>query len=209
MKRAHFGLIWMRGEIFITSVIMWLCCGQFLLSTNHSWPLDSTTNRILSSVSDCKSHIPYPHGQFGIQVPNNYFNYCKLIMHLQQYFNHYSTPMNNINGKFGIITVVCCLCYIHPSSWRFKLKNTLIFEDINFIYFGNSSMNFINFGQWGLVFITYFGTSQNDLYSAELAMQIRYCHSKFLNRSWIAKVMRGQSGDFDFFDRSLRFFQSC
>ena len=35
-------------------------------------------------------------------------------------------------------------------------------------------MNFINFGQWGLVFITYFGTSQNDLFFAELAMQLRY-----------------------------------
>ena len=51
----------------------------------------------------------YLHGQFGIQVPNNYFNCCKLIMHLQQYFNYYLTPMN---GQFGIITVVYCLCYI-------------------------------------------------------------------------------------------------
>ena len=33
-------------------------------------------------------------------------------------------------------------------------------------------MNFINFGQWDLVFITYFGTSQNDLFFAELAMQL-------------------------------------
>ena len=46
----------------------------------------------------------------------------------------------------------------------------MIFVDINFIYFGNSSMNFINFGQWGLVFYTYFGTSQNYLFSAELAI---------------------------------------
>ena len=46
----------------------------------------------------------------------------------------------------------------------------MIFVDVNFIYFGNSSMNFINFGHWGLVFITYFGTSQNDFFSAELAM---------------------------------------
>ena len=60
--------------------------------------------------------VPYPYGQFGTQEPNNYFNYCKVIMQLQQYFNHYSTPMNNINGKFNIITVVCCSCYIHPSS---------------------------------------------------------------------------------------------
>ena len=58
----------------------------------------------------------YPHGQLGTQVPNKYFNYCKVILQLQQYFNHYSTPMNNINGKFGIITVVCCFRYIHPSS---------------------------------------------------------------------------------------------
>ena len=27
-----------------------------------------------------------PHGQFGTQVPINYFNYCKVIMQLQQYF---------------------------------------------------------------------------------------------------------------------------
>ena len=82
--------------------------------------------------------------------------------------------MNNINGKFGIITVVCGLCYIHPSSYCFKFKNTMIFVDIYFIYFDNSSMHFINIGQWGLVFIIYFGTSQNDLFSAELAMQVRY-----------------------------------
>ena len=50
----------------------------------------------------------------------------------------------------------------------------MIFEDINFIYFGNSSINFINFEQRGLVFSTYFGTSQNDLFSVELAMQVRY-----------------------------------
>ena len=31
--------------------------------------------------------LPYPHGQFDTQVPNNYFNYCKVIMQLQQYFN--------------------------------------------------------------------------------------------------------------------------
>ena len=49
----------------------------------------------------------------------------------------------------------------------------MISVDINFIYFGNSFMNFIDFGQWGLVFITYFGTSQNDLFYAELAMQGR------------------------------------
>ena len=51
--------------------------------------------------------LPYPHGQFGTQVPNNYFNCCKVIMQLQQYVNHYSTSMNNINGNFGIIIVVC------------------------------------------------------------------------------------------------------
>ena len=50
----------------------------------------------------------------GARVPNKYFNYCKVIMQLQQDFNHYSTPMNNINGELGIITVVCCYCYIHP-----------------------------------------------------------------------------------------------
>ena len=61
-------------------------------------------------------YIPYPHGQLGTQVPNNYFYYCKVIMQRQQYFNHYSTPMNNINGNFGIINVVCRLCYIHISS---------------------------------------------------------------------------------------------
>ena len=60
--------------------------------------------------------LPYPHGQLGTQVPNNYFNYCKVILQLQQYFNHYLTPMNNINKKFGIIIIVCCFCYIHPSS---------------------------------------------------------------------------------------------
>ena len=49
----------------------------------------------------------------------------------------------------------------------------MIFVDINFIYLGNSFVNFVNFGQWGLVFITYGGTSQNDLFSAELAMQVR------------------------------------
>ena len=49
----------------------------------------------------------------------------------------------------------------------------MIFVNINFVYFDKSFMNFINFGQWGLVFITYFGTSQNDLFSAELAMQVR------------------------------------
>ena len=49
----------------------------------------------------------------------------------------------------------------------------MIFVDINFIYFSISSMNFVNFGQWGLVFITYFDSSQNDLFSAELAMQVR------------------------------------
>ena len=64
----------------------------------------------------CITYYMYPHGQFNTQVPNNYFNYCKVILQLQQYFNHYSTPMNNINEKFGIITVVCCFCYIHPSS---------------------------------------------------------------------------------------------
>ena len=37
-------------------------------------------------------------------------------------------------------------------------------------------MNFINFRQWGLTFITYFDTSQNDLFSAELAMHVRYAH---------------------------------
>ena len=31
--------------------------------------------------------LPYPHGQFGTQLSNNYFNYCKAIMQLQQYFN--------------------------------------------------------------------------------------------------------------------------
>ena len=35
-------------------------------------------------------------------------------------------------------------------------------------------VNFINFGQWGLAFITYFGTSQTDLFFAELATQVRY-----------------------------------
>ena len=62
--------------------------------------------------------IPYPYGQFDRhQVLNNYFNYCKVSMQLWQYFDHYySTPMNSINGKFGIITVVCCFCHIHPSS---------------------------------------------------------------------------------------------
>ena len=63
----------------------------------------------------------------------------------------------------------------------------MIFVNINFIYFGNSSMNFINFGQWGLVFITYFDTSQNDLFSAELAMQVRYVGveiAKFGLSSW-------------------------
>ena len=29
----------------------------------------------------------YPHGQFGTQVQNNHFNYCKVIMQSQQYFN--------------------------------------------------------------------------------------------------------------------------
>ena len=28
-------------------------------------------------------NTPYMHGQFGTQVPNNYFNYCKVIMQLQ------------------------------------------------------------------------------------------------------------------------------
>ena len=87
--------------------------------------------------------------------------------------------MNNINKKFSIITIVCCFRYIHPSSLRFKFKNTMIFVNIKFIYFGNSFMNFINFGQWGLVFVTYFNTSQNDLFSAELTMQVRY--SKILS----------------------------
>ena len=58
--------------------------------------------------------LPYLHGQFGTQVLNNYFNYCKVIMQLQQQFNHYSTPMNSINGKFGIITVVCCYVTFIP-----------------------------------------------------------------------------------------------
>ena len=66
-------------------------------------------------------------------------------MQLQQYFNHYLTPMNNNNGKFGIIDVVCCFFYIHPSSQRFKSKNTVNSVDINFIYFSDSFMNFINF----------------------------------------------------------------
>ena len=42
-------------------------------------------------------------------------------------------------------------------------------------------MHFINFREWGLVFTTYFGTSQNDLFFAELAMQVQYvvrCDSK-------------------------------
>ena len=31
--------------------------------------------------------IPYPHGQFGTEVPNSYFNYCKVSWQLQQCFN--------------------------------------------------------------------------------------------------------------------------
>ena len=29
-----------------------------------------------------KKRYPYSHGQFGTQVPNNYFNYCKVILQL-------------------------------------------------------------------------------------------------------------------------------
>ena len=36
---------------------------------------------------DTTLKLPYPHGQFRTQVPNNYFNYCKAILQLQQYFN--------------------------------------------------------------------------------------------------------------------------
>ena len=52
-------------------------------------------------------------------------------------------------------------------------------------------MNFSNFGQWGLVFIAYFGTSQNDLFSVELAMQVRYtygCGSQ-LHESFFCKYV--------------------
>ena len=28
--------------------------------------------------------LPYLHGQLGTQVPNNYFNHCKVVMQLQQ-----------------------------------------------------------------------------------------------------------------------------
>ena len=61
-------------------------------------------------------NVPYTNLYESLILPNNYFNYCKVILQLQRCFNHYSTPMNSINGKFGIITVVCCCCYIHPSS---------------------------------------------------------------------------------------------
>ena len=59
-------------------------------------------------------YYPYPHGQLGTQVPNNYFNYCKVILQLQQYFNHYSTPMNNINKKIRHHN--CSLLFLLHSS---------------------------------------------------------------------------------------------
>ena len=34
-------------------------------------------------------NIPYPHSQFGTQVSNNYFNYCKVILQLEQYFDQF------------------------------------------------------------------------------------------------------------------------
>ena len=50
------------------------------------------------------------------------------------------------------------------------------------------TMNFINFGQWGLVLITYFGTSQNDLFSAELAMHVRYKEHRVLETNSLATL---------------------
>ena len=58
---------------------------------------DITRNNCLnlnsSSISDAPPMyplwelLPYQHGQFGTQVMNNYFNYYKVILQLQQYFN--------------------------------------------------------------------------------------------------------------------------
>ena len=65
---------------------------------------------------------PYPHGQFGTQVPNNCFNYCKVILQFQQYFNQLGAVVysNRLLYNFTIATLGMCIACEFHQLWAMR-----------------------------------------------------------------------------------------
>ena len=62
-----------------------MICNQLTLCLHGTWVLKFCSDKEI--INDLITSIPHPHGQFGTQVPNTYFNYYKVILQLQQYLN--------------------------------------------------------------------------------------------------------------------------
>ena len=102
---------------------------QTTFMTAASWMMQQRVSKWRSFwIARCGAIIP----DYVIKVTNHCYRTrmansapkCRIIILItarsfcsyNNIFNHCSAPMNSINGKFGIVTVICCFCYIHPSS---------------------------------------------------------------------------------------------
>ena len=65
--------------------------------------------------------LPYPHGQFGTQMPNKYFNYCKVILQFKQYFNQlWALYSNSCYTTFSIATLGMCIACEVNQLWAVR-----------------------------------------------------------------------------------------